>query len=120
MLIKDNIHQCLLHAFRSVGNMDPDWNDLFWAVHPGGRTILDNIEGKLELKPSKLAASRNVLREYGNMSGVTIAFVLDELRHRRENEVDEQHQPEWGVMLAFGPGITIETMVLHKPMIMIN
>ncbi|KAF0929907.1 hypothetical protein E2562_026716 [Oryza meyeriana var. granulata] len=114
-LIKNNIHQCLLDAFQSVGNMDPNWNDLFWAVHPGGRAILDNIEGKLELEPSKLAASRNVLREYGNMSGATITFVLDELRRRWEKEEDEQHQPKWGVMLAFGPGITIETMVLRKP-----
>ncbi|KAF0903220.1 hypothetical protein E2562_025788 [Oryza meyeriana var. granulata] len=114
-LIKDNIQNCLLDAFRSVGNMDPNWNNLFWAVHPGGRAILDNIEGKLELQPCKLAASRHVLSEYGNMSGATIGFVLDELRRRREKEVEDQQQPEWGVMLAFGPGITIETMVLRNP-----
>uniref|UniRef100_A0A0D3G4H5 Chalcone synthase n=1 Tax=Oryza barthii TaxID=65489 RepID=A0A0D3G4H5_9ORYZ len=112
-LIKDNIRQCLLNTFRSVGNMDPNWNDLFWAVHPGGRAILDNIEGELQLQPAKLAASRHVLSEYGNMSGTTIAFVLDELRRRREKEGDEHQQPEWGVMLAFGPGITIEAMVLQ-------
>jgi predicted naringenin-chalcone synthase len=44
------------------------------------------------------------------MSGATVIFVLDELRRRmaRGEEV-----AEWGVMMAFGPGITIETMVLH-------
>ncbi|KAF0930872.1 hypothetical protein E2562_036379 [Oryza meyeriana var. granulata] len=115
-LIKENIQQCLLDAFRSIGNMDPNWNDLFWAVHPGGRAILDNIEGKLQLQPWKLAASRHVLSEYGNMSGATITFVLDELRRRREKEEGVQQQPEWGVMLAFGPGITIETMVLRNPL----
>uniref|UniRef100_A0A0D9XI05 Chalcone synthase n=1 Tax=Leersia perrieri TaxID=77586 RepID=A0A0D9XI05_9ORYZ len=117
MLIRDNIQQCLLDAFRSMGNTDPpNWNDLFWAVHPGGRAILDSIEGTLQLQPSKLAASRHVLREYGNMSGATITFVLDEVRRRREKEDGEQQkQPEWGVMLAFGPGITIETMVLRTP-----
>uniref|UniRef100_A0A0E0B884 Chalcone synthase n=1 Tax=Oryza glumipatula TaxID=40148 RepID=A0A0E0B884_9ORYZ len=115
-LIKDNIHQCLLDAFRSVGNTDPNWNDLFWAVHPGGRAILDNIEDKLQLQPWKLAASRQVLSEYGNMSGATIAFVLDELRRRREKEEDMQQQPEWGVLLAFGPGVTIETIVLRNPL----
>nr|AAT47095.1 hypothetical protein [Oryza sativa Japonica Group] len=82
------------------------------TVHPGGRAILDNIEGELQLQPAKLAASRHVLSEYGNMSGTTIAFVLDDLRRRREKEGDEHQQPEWGVMLAFGPGITIEAMVL--------
>uniref|UniRef100_A0A0E0EW26 Chalcone synthase n=1 Tax=Oryza meridionalis TaxID=40149 RepID=A0A0E0EW26_9ORYZ len=115
-LIKDNIHQCLLDAFRSVGNTDPNWNDLFWAVHPGGRAILDNIDDKLQLQPWKLAASRQVLSEYGNMSGATIAFVLDELRRRREKEEDMQQQPEWGVLLAFGPGVTIETIVLRNPL----
>ncbi|XP_006662208.1 bisdemethoxycurcumin synthase-like [Oryza brachyantha] len=116
-LIKENIHQSLLNAFQSVGNMDPNWNDIFWAVHPGGRAILDNIESKLELEPCKLDASRHVLSEYGNMSGATIAFVLDELRHRREKEQGGQPQPEWGVMLAFGPGITIEAMVLRNPVL---
>uniref|UniRef100_A0A0E0DNB6 Chalcone synthase n=1 Tax=Oryza meridionalis TaxID=40149 RepID=A0A0E0DNB6_9ORYZ len=115
-LIKDNIRPCLLNTFRSVGNMDPNWNDLFWAVHPGGRAILDNIEGELQLQPAKLAASRHVLSEYGNMSGTMIAFVLDELRRRREKEGDEHQQPEWGVMLAFGPGITIEAIVLRNPL----
>jgi bisdemethoxycurcumin synthase len=96
--------------------MDPNWNDLFWAVHPGGRAILDNIEGELQLQPAKLAASRHVLNEYGNMSGTTIAFVLDDLRRRREKEGDQHQQLEWGVMLAFGPGITIEAMVLRNPL----
>ena len=50
-----------------------------------------------------------MLREYGNMSGATIVFVLDELRRRRSL------LPEWGAMLAFGPGVTIETMVLRCP-----
>ncbi|EEE62741.1 hypothetical protein OsJ_17544 [Oryza sativa Japonica Group] len=89
---------------------------LFGDVHPGGRAILDNIEGELQLQPAKLAASRHVLSEYGNMSGTTIAFVLDDLRRRREKEGDEHQQPEWGVMLAFGPGITIEAMVLRNPL----
>uniref|UniRef100_J3N0P8 Chalcone synthase n=2 Tax=Oryza brachyantha TaxID=4533 RepID=J3N0P8_ORYBR len=114
-LIKDNIQECLLETFRSIGNMDPNWNDLFWAVHPGGRAILDNIEGKLHLQPNKLAASRHVLSEYGNMSGATVAFVLDELRRRWEKKGDEP-QHEWGVMLAFGPGITIEAMVMRNPL----
>uniref|UniRef100_A0A0E0M5Z7 Chalcone/stilbene synthase C-terminal domain-containing protein n=1 Tax=Oryza punctata TaxID=4537 RepID=A0A0E0M5Z7_ORYPU len=42
-VLKDNIHQCLLDAFQLVGNTNPNWNDLFWAMHLGGRTILDNI-----------------------------------------------------------------------------
>ncbi|KAM0846245.1 hypothetical protein ACQ4PT_055793 [Festuca glaucescens] len=84
------------------------------AVHPGGRQILDNIDTELKLDAGKLAASRHVLREYGNMSGATIIFVLDELRRRRKEDGDDL-LPEWGAMLAFGPGITIEAMVLRCP-----
>ncbi|KAM0905775.1 hypothetical protein ACQ4PT_017170 [Festuca glaucescens] len=117
-LIGENIKQCLVDAF-STGLVDAppfsDWNDLFWAVHPGGRPILDNIDTVLKLEPGKLAASRHVLREYGNMSGATIVFVLDELRRRRKEVDGDNLMPEWGAMLAFGPGITIETMVLRAP-----
>ena len=65
----------------------------------------------------KLAASRHVLSEFGNMSGTTVIFVLDELRRRlgQAANQEEGQAPEWGVMMAFGPGITIETMVLHAP-----
>ncbi|CAM0906670.1 unnamed protein product [Alopecurus aequalis] len=114
MLIGQNIEQCLLDAFSTGVDAPCSWNDIFWAVHPGGRPILDNIDTVLKLEPGKLAASRHVLREYGNMSGATIVFVLDELRRRREEDGDDL-LPEWGAMLAFGPGITIEAMVLHCP-----
>ncbi|KAM0905776.1 hypothetical protein ACQ4PT_017172 [Festuca glaucescens] len=117
-LIGENIKQCLVDAF-STGLVDAppfsDWNGLFWAVHPGGRPILDNIDTVLKLEPGKLAASRHVLREYGNMSGATIIFVLNELRRHRKEVDGDNLMPEWGPMLAFGPGITIETMVLRAP-----
>ncbi|KAK1644192.1 hypothetical protein QYE76_061997 [Lolium multiflorum] len=108
-LLKSNIERCLLDTFDLLG-VSAMWNDLFWAIHPGGRVILDHVEELLALDDGKLAASRRVLSEFGNMSGATVIFVLDELRRRmaRGEEV-----AEWGVMMAFGPGITIETMVLH-------
>jgi predicted naringenin-chalcone synthase len=71
---------------------------------------LDHIEKALRLEPAKLTASRTVLREYGNMLGATIIFVLDEQRRRME---EDGEGGEWGVMMGFGPGFTIETMVLH-------
>ncbi|KQK19420.1 bisdemethoxycurcumin synthase [Brachypodium distachyon] len=109
----ENIKRCLSDAFGPLfGSVDAvEWNDLFWAVHPGISAILDNIDRALRLEPGKLAASRTVLREYGNMLGATIIFVLDEQRRRMEEE--EGEGGEWGVMMGFGPGFTIETMVLH-------
>ncbi|RLN33685.1 bisdemethoxycurcumin synthase-like [Panicum miliaceum] len=108
-----NLEHCLLDAFRplAVNGVEWKWNDLFWAVHPGSRGILDHIDSALGLEPRKLAASRTVLRDYGNMLSATVIFVLEEL-HRRMDE-EGRDEAEWGMMVAFGPGFTVETMVLH-------
>uniref|UniRef100_A0ACD6A7I0 Uncharacterized protein n=1 Tax=Avena sativa TaxID=4498 RepID=A0ACD6A7I0_AVESA len=105
-LLKNNIERCLIDALEFLGVSSPTWNDLFWAIHPGGRAILDHVA----LDGGKLAASRRVLSEFGNMSGATVIFVLDEMRRRM---AWGEEVAEWGVMMAFGPGITIETIVLH-------
>ena len=112
--IGDNIVRCLHDSLGplGIGIGAQCWNDLFWAVHPGSSAILDHIDRALKLQPEKLAPSRRVLSEYGNMFGVTIIFVLDELR-RRHKEQQGVGVPEWGVMMTFGPGLTVETMVLH-------
>lgn len=78
-----------------------------WAVHPGGRAILDKVERGLELPPESLAASRDVLRNFGNMSSATILFVLKEVLARAATR-------ERIVALAFGPGLTIESAVLTR------
>ncbi|MDZ8119718.1 type III polyketide synthase [Pontiella agarivorans] len=75
-----------------------------WAVHPGGRSIVDKIEEGLELSPEMVADSRQVLQECGNMSSVTVLFVLQRLLQRAG--LDES---EPVCAMAFGPGLTIET-----------
>ncbi|KAI4977034.1 hypothetical protein ZWY2020_050641 [Hordeum vulgare] len=109
-MVGHNIGQCLLDAFAPLG-IRVEWNDLFWVVHPGSRGVLDHIDMALRLDPKKLAASRTVMGEYGNMLGATVIFVLDE--QRRLMEKDEVGAHGWGVMVGFGPGFTVETMVLR-------
>ena len=70
-----------------------------WAVHPGGRSILDAVERGFALPADKLAASRAVLHDYGNMSSATVLFVLHKLMAER---------PASGIALAFGPGLALE------------
>ncbi|MET0269464.1 MAG: type III polyketide synthase [Sphingomonas sp.] len=70
-----------------------------WAVHAGGRSILDAVEGALGLDPAALAASRDVLDRFGNMSSATLMFVLAELIGRDVAN---------GVAVAFGPGLAAE------------
>ena len=70
-----------------------------WAVHAGGRSILDSVEHALHLSADALADSRAVLRDYGNMSSATLMFVLARLLEQRVAN---------GVALAFGPGLAAE------------
>ncbi|KAM0826870.1 hypothetical protein ACQ4PT_068567 [Festuca glaucescens] len=104
-----NIERCMLAELERLG-LGVEWNDLFWAMHPGIRAIVDHVDVALRLEPGKLAASRTVLRDYGNMLSATVIFVLDEQRRRMEEDGEEG---VWGMMVGFGPGFTIETMVLH-------
>jgi len=77
-----------------------------WAVHPGGRSILDAVEKGLELPKDALAASREVLSRYGNMSSATVMFVLERMMR--------QALPgQRGCAMSFGPGLTAETMRFH-------
>lgn len=92
----------------------PSFNDVFWAVHSGGPAILNAVEQALELRPDKLAASRHILKNYGNISASTVLFVLDELRRSFTSSpvsLDGQDL-EWGLAIAFGPGVTIEGALL--------
>ncbi len=73
-----------------------------WAVHPGGRAILDKVESALELAPERLSASRRVLNDYGNMSSATVLFVLKEV-------LAEASAGERVYATAFGPGLTVES-----------
>lgn len=82
-------------------------NDIdLWAVHPGGRTVLDAVEQAFALEPAALAASRSVLNDYGNMSSGTVMFVLDRLM--REGKPGQR-----GAAMSFGPGLVAETMTFR-------
>ena len=74
-----------------------------WAIHPGGKKIVDVIKNKLQLSDSDTKASYKILDEYGNMSSPTILFVLNEL-------MQENHKKgETIFSIGFGPGLSIET-----------
>ncbi|XP_078155852.1 chalcone synthase 2-like [Carex rostrata] len=113
-LISKNIEKSLVEAFTPIGIND--WNSIFWVAHPGGPAILDQVEAKLELQKEKMRATRQVLSEYGNMSSACVLFILDEMRRRsaEEGKATTGEGLEWGVLFGFGPGLTVETVVLHS------
>ncbi|KAJ3671528.1 hypothetical protein LUZ60_007607 [Juncus effusus] len=113
-LISKNIEKSLIEAFTPIGIND--WNSIFWVAHPGGPAILDQVEAKLELQKEKMNATRHILSEYGNMSSACVLFILDEMRRRsaQEGKATTGEGLEWGVLFGFGPGLTVETVVLHS------
>ena len=80
--------------------------DLFWAVHAGGRSILDAVQAALALPADALAPSRAVLADNGNMSSATLMFVLARL-------LADPPAARAGVALAFGPGLAAEGLALQ-------
>jgi predicted naringenin-chalcone synthase len=76
-----------------------------WAVHPGGPRILGAVEEGLDLPRGGLEASREVLRECGNMSSPTVLFILDRLRAAGAARPC--------VLLAFGPGLVAEAALVR-------
>ncbi len=83
--------------------IDTNWE---FAIHPGGKGIVESIGRAFELEKEKLIFSLKVLREHGNMSSPTILFVLKEFMNMgfRENKDI--------LSLAFGPGLSFEALHL--------
>lgn len=75
-----------------------------WAIHPGGRSILDKTEAKLGLTEAQLVPSRETLRQYGNMSSATVLFVLKAIL-----DAPATADGERVCAMAFGPGLTVES-----------
>jgi predicted naringenin-chalcone synthase len=80
---------------------------VLWAIHPGGRSILDAVESSLGLSAEDLAVSRSVLRDHGNMSSATLPFVLQRMMDRPQDR-------RVGLATAFGPGISVESMIFRE------
>lgn len=79
-----------------------------WAVHAGGRSVLDAVEHALALDGAALDHSRAVLHDNGNMSSTTLMFVLARL-------LGERRRVENGIAIAFGPGLAAEGFRFGSP-----
>ncbi len=77
-----------------------------WAVHPGGRSVLEAVQAGLNLPKGALADSYEVLRRFGNMSSSTVMFVLKMI-------LDRKISGQRGCAMAFGPGLVAETFTFH-------
>ncbi len=78
-----------------------------WALHPGGKAILNSLKEGLDLSDDEMLASDTVLRNFGNMSSASILFVLKEIIKSGKIKKDELC-----CAVAFGPGLTMEVALL--------
>lgn len=108
--IEDNIEEFCKKLMSKAGLKD--YNELFWAVHPGGPAILNRVENTLKLKGDKLNCSRRALMDYGNVSSNTVFYVMEYMRDELKSK--QNGGEEWGLALAFGPGITFEGILLRS------
>jgi predicted naringenin-chalcone synthase len=80
----------------------------YYAIHPGGKKILEAIEQELNLTRQHNSNAYHVLRNYGNMSSPTVIFVLKEILSKLTETDDDKKILSFG----FGPGLTLESLIL--------
>lgn len=80
----------------------------FFVLHPGGTKVLDSVRDVLELSEAQVAASRQTLARYGNLSSASVHFVAHTLLER-----DEIQPGALGLLVAMGPGFTLELALLR-------
>jgi predicted naringenin-chalcone synthase len=104
-IVKENIKPLMDGLFESSG-IKQDEIDI-WAIHPGGKAILEKAEESLGLNKEDLDSSYRIMQEYGNMSSATIMFVLEDILKdpKKKGKV---------FSAAFGPGITVEVGLMEK------
>lgn len=100
--------KALTHKLIKSLNLSPD-DIRHYAIHPGGKKILETIEQELGLSKEQNKWAYHVLKNYGNMSSPTVLFVLKEIFDRLEQRNDKENL----ISFAFGPGLTLESMLFQ-------
>lgn len=92
-----------------LSNIQLSLSDIdYFAIHPGGKRILEVIEEKLSISKEQNSFARNILRSHGNMSSPTVLFVIKSILDQVEARDNGKHL----LSFAFGPGLTLESAVL--------
>jgi alpha-pyrone synthase len=140
--VKDNGITCLLsrhlpdYIEDGVGGIVKDFlathqmtkSDIdLWAVHPGGRKIIEKVQLSLDLDDEQVADSWEILREYGNMLSCSILFVMERMmlklnesaaksaqENRSGSEQIEHPRPINGLAFSFSPGVGVEGILFEK------
>ncbi len=102
-LIKRHIQELVTPLLKDKAGIE----ECDWPIHPGGKSILQALERALDLKEHQTIASWETLKNYGNMSSATFLFVLKRLSQQKSSN-------QWAVGIGFGPGLSMEGILLHR------
>lgn len=91
----------------SLVSSDFCYENCDWAIHPGGKSIIQAIEKALKLQEGLTQASWDTLANYGNMSSATFLFVLHRL-------LEQKSSKKWTIGIGFGPGLSVEGILLSR------
>ncbi|ARN71032.1 type III polyketide synthase [Nonlabens tegetincola] len=98
--------ESIIHPF--LNGYDKTIDDLSHLVfHPGGKKIVQTVQDLFEPLGKNIDDTKEVLRQYGNMSSATVLFVLERFMNK------EITAGELGLMLSFGPGFTAQRVLLE-------
>ncbi|MCP9754054.1 type III polyketide synthase [Lacihabitans sp. CCS-44] len=100
-LIEDNIAEFVETSLKKCSFKKNDIQN--WAIHPGGRKILDVTAKSLGIDSEAISESYEVLKNYGNMSSCTLLFILEKIKKDKSGCT---------FVAGFGPGITMESLIL--------
>jgi alpha-pyrone synthase len=108
VLLSRGIQELVQPMMDAYGTEDLSHIDHF-AIHPGGPKILEKIEKVLGIASAQNANAHEILKNYGNMSSVTLLFILKNLLHT----VSEESHNKKVLSMAFGPGLSLESALLQ-------
>jgi len=106
-MIEENFDELVQSALAAAG-LKKD-SITHWCIHPGGKKILEAVHKSLDFTNGQLQPCYDILKDYGNMSSPTVLFVLDKIM----NELNNQDSNKI-FSAAFGPGLTMETLILSS------
>ena len=102
-LVKEVVERFLSERGLALGDIRQ------WIIHPGGRKVIDRIAESLGLSEQSVQNSKEILREYGNMSSATVLFVAERFARGKQ----EMRKGDLALMLAMGPGLAVEGALLR-------
>ncbi len=96
----------IIHPFLEKNSLQINAIDHL-IFHPGGKKIIQTVEELFLGLGKNIDATKEVLKQYGNMSSATVLYVLEQIMDTKPVKGEK------GLMLSFGPGFSAQRILLQ-------